>query len=185
MAYLARLVGTFGLRDALVTAPEVRTALGRGAASLTIKYLYIAYATAALCGVAAGLTVSARRRLWIGVGCITVLSQYFTTGRSNIVLVFLILVIAEAAARRREPARWAFAAAAALAAVFTLLVFSVGGAILGKTLENNDLGKIASPLTEERLLRPFALPYQYASAPIAALEGQVQAARRTEHTMGR
>lgn len=182
--FLAQLAATFGLRDALVTAPEVRTALGQGAASLTIKYLYVAYAAAALCGVAAGRTESARRRLWIGLGVITVMSQYFTTGRANIVLVALVLVVAEAVARRRDPPLTALLAAGAVAAAFALLVFSVGGAIIGKTLENNVLDEVESPLTETRTLRPFALPYQYASAPIAALERQVNAARRTEDARG-
>lgn len=182
--FLAQLVVTFGLRDALVTAPEVRMAIGQGTASLTIKYLYIAYAAAALCGVAAGRTNSVRRRFWIALGVITVVSQYFTTGRSNIVLVAFVLVVAEAVARRREPPLRALLAAGAAATAFALLVFSAGGAIIGKTLENNALGEIASPLTEKRALRPFALPYQYASAPIAALERQVNAARRTEDTRG-
>lgn len=182
--FLGQLALTFGLRDALVTAPEVRTALGQGVASMTIKYLYIAYAAAALCGVAVGRTESARRRLWIGLGVITVGSQYFTTGRANIVLAALVLVVAEAVARRRDPPLPALLAAGAAATAFALLVFSVGGAIIGKTLENNALDEIASPLTETRALRPFALPYQYASAPIAGLDRQVNAARRTEDTRG-
>lgn len=182
--YLVELTQTFGLRDTVVTAPEVRTALGQGTASLTIKYLYVAYAAAALCGIAAGGADRRRRRLWLGLGALTVLSQYFTTGRANIVLAALVLALAEAVVRRREPTMRGLLAATGVVAVFALLVFSAGGAIIGKTLENNELDTIASPLTETRALRPLALPYHYASAPIAALDRQVDAARRTSDAGG-
>jgi len=173
MLYLVELSLSHGLRDTLVTSPQVRLALADGAAAVTIKYLYVAYASAALCGLAAARAPSAHGRiLWLGLGAAVVGSQYFTTGRSNIVLALCVLAAAEALGRRRQPSMRTLVAAGAALAAFVLAVFTAGGAIIGKTLDNNPLASVSSPLTEERLLRPLALPYQYASAPIAGLEVQ-------------
>jgi hypothetical protein len=184
--YLVQLTQRFGLHDVFVTSPEVRSALSDGAAALTIKYLYVGYAACALCGIAAGSARDARRRhLWLGLGILTVLAEYFTTARSNVILTALVLVLAEAVVRRRELGARGLIVCAVAVAALALLVFSAGGAIIGKTLDNNpELGAVSSPLTEKRLLRPLALPYQYASAPIAALQVQVHAARQTEDALG-
>lgn len=173
MLYLLELSLSYGLRDTLVSSPQVRLALADGAAAVTIKYLYVAYASAALCGLAAARATSPHGRiLWLGLGAAVVGSQYFTTGRSNIVLALCVLAAAETLGRRRQPSLRTMVAGAAAMAVFVLAVFTAGGAIIGKTLDNNPLASVSSPLTEERLLRPLALPYQYASAPIAGLEVQ-------------
>jgi len=182
--FLGELTARYGLRDAIINSPRVRLDLAAGTASLTIKYLYAGYAAAALCGLAAALAGAPARRVWLGLGVLVVLSQYFTTGRSNIVLAALVFAVAEGLARRRGPSPRLLLAGATTLAVFVLMVFTIGGAIIGKTLANNPLGDVASPLTEHRLLRPFALPYQYASAPLPALERQVAAAASTEDAYG-
>ena len=182
--FLAELTARYGLRDAIVNSPRVRLDLAAGAADVTIKYLYVGYAAAALCGLAAALAVGPARRLWLGLGTLVVLSQYFNTGRSNIVLAALVFAVAEAVARGRRPFPRRLLAGAATLAVFVLAIFTIGGAIIGKTLANNQLADVASPLTEHRLLRPFALPYQYASAPLPALERQLAAAASTRDAYG-
>lgn len=183
--FLAELTVRYGAVDALVSAVEVRTALANGTAALTIKYLYAGYAAAALCGVAAALVDDARhRRVWLALGAVVVASQYFNTGRSNIVLAAIVLVAAECVARRRRPRLRTLAAGSALLVTFVLAIFTVGGAIIGKTLGNAPVGKIASPLTEHELLRPLALPYQYATAQIPALDVQADVAASTQYAFG-
>ena len=183
--YLGELSIQYGMRNALITSPEVRRGLADGAAGLTIKYLYVAYATAALCGLAAAQAADVRRhRMWLGVGLLVVTSQYFTTGRSNIVLALLVLAAAEALGRARQPPLRTLVASAVALGVVVLVVFTAGGAIIGKTLDSNPLGAVSSPLTEQRLLRPLALPYQYASAPIAGLEVQARVADSIPDALG-
>jgi hypothetical protein len=58
--------------------------------------------------------------------------------------------------------------------VLALVVFVVGGRMIGKTFENHpSFSAIPSVLTEHDPLTELALPYQYASAPIPALDVQV------------
>ena len=183
--FLAELVARFGLKDALVSSADVRVALSNGAAAVTIKYLYAGYAAAALCGVAAALVDdSRRRRWWLGLGAIAVAAQYFNTGRSNVVLAAIVLIVAESVARRRRPPARIIAAGSAALVAFLLGIFTVGGAIIGKTLDNSPLRTVASPLTEHELLRPLALPYLYATAPIPALDVQAAVAASTDHAFG-
>ena len=183
--FLGELVARFGLKDALVSSANVRVALSNGAAALTIKYLYAAYAAAALCGVAAALVDDPlRRRWWLGLGAIVVAAQYFNTGRSNIVLAAVVLIVAESVARQRRPSVRVVAAGSAALVAFLLGIFTVGGAIIGKTLDNSPLRTIASPLTEHELLQPLALPYLYATAPIPALDVQAGVAASTDHAFG-
>ena len=183
--FLAELVARFGLRDALVSSADVRVPLSNGAAALTIKYLYAGYAAAALCGVAAALVDDRRRRRWwLGLGAIVVAAQYFNTGRSNIVLAAVVLIVAESVARRRRPTVRIVAAGSAALVAFLLAIFTVGGAIIGKTLDNSPLSTIASPLTEHELLRPLTLPYLYATAPIPALDVQAEVAASTDPAFG-
>lgn len=183
--FIAELGARYGLADALVSSVDVRVALANGTATLTIKYLYAGYAAAALCGVAAALVDKPRRRrAWLALGAIVVGAQYFNTGRSNVVLAAVVLIVAECVARHRRPPVRKLAAGSAVLLVFVLGIFTVGGAIIGKTLDNSPLGQVASPLTEHELLRPFALPYQYATAPIPALDLQAEVAASTDHAFG-
>ena len=102
--FIAELGARYGLADALVSSVDVRVALANGTATLTIKYLYAGYAAAALCGVAAALVDKPRRRrAWLALGAIVVGAQYFNTGRSNVVLAAVVLIVAECVARHRRP----------------------------------------------------------------------------------
>jgi hypothetical protein len=68
-------------------------------------------------------------------------------------------------------------AGAALVGALSLTVFLAGGRLVGKTFENNpSLQAVPSTFTAHREWSQFALPYEYASAPIAALDVQVDSA---------
>lgn len=187
LVFLGHVASRFGVRAALVSNPDVRRAIGAGEFALTIKYVYLAFACAPLAGLAAATRPGGlrSRALWFagGVGGACV-AAYFSTGRANVVLVAAAGAITYAAARRETLSGRTLVAGAMAVAVFGLAVFTVGGSIIGKTLEAGPLNAVPSPLTDVRALRPLALPYQYVSAPIAAFDLQVEVADPTGTTWG-
>jgi hypothetical protein len=170
--FLAQAATQYGLRAALVSSPEVRLAIGEGAFALTIKYVYPALATVLLAGLAAGREPDVRRRRWwlLLAGAATA-SVYFSTGRATILTAVVVGAVAFAIARDQAiPLRRYLLAGGAVAAV-ALTVFLAGGALIGKTLEAQpDLQRIPSFFSKHSAWAELALPYQYASAPIAALD---------------
>ena len=88
------------------SSPVVRTAIGDGFASVTIKYIYVAIPTAALAGVVAAMAPRrAVRRKWVAAGAFCALSAYFSTGRSTVVVVAVAFVTSYALVSRVRVAR--------------------------------------------------------------------------------
>jgi len=171
LAQAGRLVGWSGV---FVTSADLRLAIGAGAMALTIKYVYAAAAAALLCALAASRAqVPLARRAWLAAAAAAALSTYFSTARSNIVLFGLASLVVYGLGSRVAVTRRKLVGATAAFAAFTIVVFLVGGAVIGKTIEDNALGRVQSPFTEHPALGTLGLPYQYASAPLAALDDQV------------
>jgi oligosaccharide repeat unit polymerase len=165
-AFLLQAARSFGLRNALVSSPQVRHAVQTGAFNITIKYVYVAVAAAALCGAAAA--IGPHRRRWaVGAGA-AVLTTYFTTGRATVVAASAVALCAYALTRRRLPSKRTFIATGAAVAVLALGVFTLGGSLIGKTFDDSELVSIDSVFSRHAGLHALALPYEYVSAPIAA-----------------
>jgi hypothetical protein len=176
LAFLADVTLRFGLRAALVSTPEVRIAIGDGGFALTIKYIYAALAAALLCGLAAALAETSRDvRRWLALGVAASLSAYFTTGRSTAVVALLMGAIGFGLLRPEIATGRRLVAAAAGVAVIAVAALFAGGAIIGKTYANSELPTIQSQFTDHEALESLALPYQYATAPIASLNELVAA----------
>jgi oligosaccharide repeat unit polymerase len=171
LAFLWQTIDRFGLREALVSSADVRAAIGTGAASVTIKYVYAAIAACALSGAAAAHAPTTRHRIgWAIASGAAVASLYFSTGRSTLVFGVIIAVIAYLLGRPRPPKRKVFLLGVAAIACIAVIVHILGGLIIGKTYANNaDLRQTPSFFSSNTEFRTFALPYQYASAPIAGL----------------
>lgn len=177
LAFLADVTRRYGVRAAIVSSPEVRQAVGAGGFSLTIKYIYAALAAALLCGLAAALADAPRDvRRWFGLGVAASLSAYFTTGRSTVVVALLLAVIGFSLLRPEIATRRTIIVAAATAGAVAVVALFAGGAIIGKTYANSELPTIQSQFTDHQALESLALPYQYATAPIASLNELVAAA---------
>jgi oligosaccharide repeat unit polymerase len=177
VAFLWQTSRDFGLRDALLSSGDVRGAIGTGAASVTIKYVYAALAATALSSLAAAQAPTRNGRIaWVLATGAAVASLYFSTGRSNVVNAVIIAAIAYLLARPRLPSREQFLVGVAAIACLAVVVHILGGLIIGKTYANNaDLRRTPSFFTSHSEFRTFALPYQYASAPVAGLAVQVDA----------
>lgn len=171
-AFLSQVALRYGVHAAIISSSTVRNAIEAGSLAITIKYVYLAIAATALCAVAASsATKSNSRRRWATAGTASVASLYFSTGRSTIVAAAIVGVVTYVLARGWRPSRVQFAAGVALIGVLALLVFSIGGALIGKTFANNaQLQAVPSVFREHRWISDLALPYQYASAPISALD---------------
>jgi oligosaccharide repeat unit polymerase len=182
VAFIAEVSQSFGLRAALVNSPEVRTAIGSGGTAWTIKYVYAAFAAAVLSSVAASIASSHRERLlWLGAAGLCALAMYFSTGRSNIVVAVVAGAIAYALARPLRPSVRRLLAGTAVIGAVALVSLVALGAVIGKTFANSELATIESVFTEHDMVQVLALPYQYASAPVAALNELVAVAT----TLGR
>lgn len=174
-AFLAQIVHEFGVRATLISSPEVRLAIGAGGTSATIKYVYFAFAAVALSTLAAAREPDRRRsRRWIGVAILAGLSMYFATGRSNIIDALLIGLLTWGVARPKSITRSRVVLTFGAAVIVGLLIFSVGGAIIGKTFSANEVSTINSVFTRHQNLSILAIPYEYASAPIAGLQREVE-----------
>jgi oligosaccharide repeat unit polymerase len=178
-AFLVDVSRRFGLRAALMPSAQVREAIAAGTLAATIKYVYVALAGAVLLAYAAGRAQGRRRRLpWIAGALLCVAVTVFSTGRATVFAAFLIACAAFTLADPGLLTRRRFTAAVAAFAALAVVVLYVGGAIIGKTYENNvDIQSVESVFTEHPSLRPLALSYQYASAPVAALDVLVGASK--------
>jgi oligosaccharide repeat unit polymerase len=177
IAFLWQTIRRFGVHDAVVSSAEVREAIGTGATPVTIKFVYAAIAASALSGVAAAQAPTTNRRIaWAMAASATVASLYFSTGRGILVYGLIIAAAAYLLARPRLPLRGRFLLGVGAIASIAVIVHVLGGLVIGKTYANNpDLRQTPSYFSSHSELRAFALPYQYASAPIAALGIQVDA----------
>lgn len=180
VAFLAQVAQGFGVRAAFVSSGLVRTAIGQGFASVTIKYLYLSIATAALAGLLAATAQRRReRRRWQVVALLAVASAYFSTGRGTILLVAIVAVVSGFCVKRLPAGKFlAVGVSAVLLATGALIA---GGAVIGKTYGNAPIRSLSSYFAEHPQLSQLALPYEYFSAPISDL--QVEVARTT--TWGR
>jgi hypothetical protein len=169
LAFLGQVATQFGLRAALVSDANVRLAIGTGATVVTIKYIYLAFATAILAPMCAARTRGRRRVAWMAVAAAAVASQYFSTGRSNVLLAGILALVAYALARPVPPRRRTVLLAGVVTVVVTLPMFLAVGALLGKSYAESELGTFQNTFTEHEWTRPLALPYQYATTPIPAL----------------
>jgi hypothetical protein len=184
-AFLAQVAAHFGARAALLASPQVRDAIGAGAFPLTIKYVYAALAATALCAIAAARGSSSRPTRWHALTTLSILSIYFSTGRSTLVVTILVALAAYLLARERPLSRMRFVSGSVGVGALTLIIFIAGGSLIGKTFSNNPgLQALPSTFTRHPRLQVLALPYQYASAPIAALDVQVDAATPLGTTHG-
>ena len=169
-AYLVQVVAQYGLRAAFVSDPRVRTSVRLGEYAVTIKFVYAALAAAMACALVAAVSFTpAARRRWLMVTVLPICSVYFSTGRSNFVTGVAMAGLVYVVARPMRPSLRQAAAAGLAAAVLFVLTLFVGGAIIGKTYEASELATIDTVFSRTPELQPLALPYQYASAPIASL----------------
>jgi oligosaccharide repeat unit polymerase len=179
IAFLWQTIQRFGLRDALVSSSDVRVAIGAGATAVTIKYVYAALAACALSGVAAALGPTRNRRIgWAIAAGAAVASLYLSTGRSTVVSGMIIATTAYLLGRPHLPRRSRFVFGVGAIACIAVVMHILGGLVIGKTYANNtDLRQTPSFFSSHAEFRIFALPYQYASAPISALTVQVSASK--------
>lgn len=173
-AFIVQLIRDFGLRAALISSGNVRLAIGAGATPVTIKYVYIAFAAVALSTVAAAREPCRRVAYrWLAAATAAGFSMYFATGRSNIILALFIGLMIWGVAHRQSTTRIRIAIVLSTVAVIGLLVFTVGGAIIGKTFSSNEASTVDSVFTRHSDLAVLAVPYEYLSAPIAGLQREV------------
>lgn len=184
--FVAQVAQIYGLRSALVSSYTVRLGLSQdNIAAVGIKYVYATLAASALCAFAAANAPRLRSRwAWGGGVILTAAAAYLSTGRSNVILPIVIAAVTYGIATGLRPSVRAIAATGLAGVVIVLGVFTVGGSIIGKTFEANPLRTVPSVLTDHRSLQIFALPYQYATGPIAALGVQVTVAKETPSTDG-
>jgi oligosaccharide repeat unit polymerase len=180
-AFLAQIVRDFGVSATLISSGEVRLAIGAGATPITIKYVYFALAAVALSTLAAVHAPNDRtRRRWLAAAATADLSMYFATGRSNMILALLIALLIWGVARPQSITRSRVLATLGAVAVVGLGIFTLGGAIIGKTFSANQVSTIDSVFTRHSSLSVLAVPYEYLSTPIAGLQRQVE----LSHTWG-
>lgn len=177
-AFVASASVTYGARDTFTASYRLRTALGSGVLSLQIKYVYAALAGVALSSIAAGLTFERwPRLLWLSSATVCAASIYFATGRSTIISALIVGLVAYLTARGRPIRVGRFIAGIGTVAVIALAIFITGGQLIGKTYANSaDLQAVPSVFTRHSTLSNLALPYKYATAPVAALEVQTRSA---------
>jgi len=174
--FLAQTASRYGLRAAIVSTQTVRDAIGLGQFAITIKYVYAALAATALCAIAAANEPKSTAFRWRLATVLAIASIYFSTGRSTLVVAMVVGVVAYVLARARPLSRARFLSGSAALGALALLIFVAGGNLIGKTYENNPgLQAVPSRFTDHRAMRVLALPYEYTSAPIAALDVQVAA----------
>jgi hypothetical protein len=176
-AFLWQTIQRFGLHDALVSSVDVRIAIGTGATPVTIKYVYAATAACALSGAAAARAPTTNKTIgWAIAAGAAVATLYFSTGRSAVVNGVIIATCAYLIGRPRLPKRSEFLVGVGAIACIAVIVHILGGLVIGKTYANNPyLRETPSFFSSHSEVRALALPYQYASAPIAALGVQVDA----------
>jgi hypothetical protein len=171
LAFLAQISARFGFEAALVSSVQVRTAVGDGSVQWTIKYVYFALAAIAVAATTAAVSPRRLRLPLAGLTALLVASLYFSTGRSTIVTGLIIGAFAFAISRKRQLSRVQLGILLAALVATATLTFYVGGRIIGKTYENNpDLIAYGGTFNRDPRLHDLALPYQYMTAPVAALD---------------
>lgn len=181
-AFLAQATQKYGLHAALVSSPQVRLAIQAGVFKVTIKYVYAAVAAALLCGACAATD---RHRLrWIVLAALAIVSTYFTTGRSSLVVGTISALCAYALVAAKLPQRRSLIVGAVAVAAVAFTIFTIGGSVIGKTFKNSELATIDSSFVQHPAFRWAALPYEYLSAPIAAFGVEVSLARHIPRTDG-
>jgi hypothetical protein len=180
--FLVDLAHDHGVRATLVSSKEVRGAIegGAGLTPFTVKYVYVAIGGSALNALAAVVGDPTQRMRYAGYAAACVATTYFSTGRATIVLAALVALVTAGLAWHRLRRRTIVAAVLAVA-LASLVVLVGGGSLIGKTFENNEISTIDSVFTRHKALESLALPYQYVSAPIAALNVEIS----TTPTWGR
>ena len=184
-AFLAQAAARYGIRAALISTVAVRDAVGAGEFAATIKYVYAALAATALCAIVAAREPAARAGRWRLATLLAIASIYFSTGRGTLVVATIVGLVAYVLARDRRLTRAQFIGGCVGVAVIALIVFVVGGRLIGKTYANNpSIQAVPSAFRDQPKLRVLALPYEYASAPIAALDVQIHASTAWGATHG-
>ena len=178
-AFLAQAAAAHGLRATLVTSAAVREGVQTGQFVFTIKFVYVALAAALASALVAALAEDrSQRRRWLALALLPVFAMYFSTGRSNLVTALVMAVLTYLVARPVEPHLRQVGLGMVAAGVVFVVTLTVGGIIIGKTFEASELARMDSPFTRHAVLEPVALPYQYATAPIAALNELIPAVGR-------
>jgi oligosaccharide repeat unit polymerase len=174
-AYLTQVVVTYGLSSISRTSVAAREGIQKGEFSITIKYIYLMFAAIALTAYNGALSPAGRsRRRWIGVCVLCVASLYVATGRATVVDGAIAGTVTYALASPHRLRKQTVILAAIGLGVLALGVFLSLGAIIGKTFDHNPgFFEVPNIFARHRYLSELALPYQYASAPIAALQVQV------------
>ncbi len=177
-AFAASASATYGARDTFTASYRFRTELGSGALSLQIKYIYAALAGVALCSVAAGLAVRRwPRLLWLTSASACGASIYLATGRATVISALIVGLVAYLGSRAQPIRTHRFFAGIVGVIAIALAIFIAGGQLIGKTYSNSaDLQALPSVFKRHSSLSTLALPYKYASAPVAALEVQTRSA---------
>jgi len=171
MLFLGQVASIYGVRAAIVSDAYVRQAISEGTTAYTIKYIYLAFAAAALAGLAAGRAKSpGERRRWIVVAVAMVAMQYFSTGRSNLLLAAVMASVAYFLADPHAISRGRVARVAAGIGLASIVVFLGMGSLLGKSFDASDVRTFDNTFVRHETLSPFALPYQYVTAPLPAFD---------------
>jgi oligosaccharide repeat unit polymerase len=178
-AFVASASASFGTRDTLTASSRLRTEISNGALSIQIKYVYVALAAVALCGVAAGLASKRLARVtWLSAAAICAASIYLATGRATVISALIVGLVAYLSSRGRPIRVGRLVLGICTVVAVAVGIFIVGGELIGKTYANSaDLQSVPSVFTRHSSLSNFALPYQYASAPIAALDVQTRSVK--------
>jgi len=184
-AFVAQAATRYGIRAALISTVAVRDAVGAGEFAATIKYVYAALAATALCAIVAAEEPGGSAVRWRFATLLAIASIYFSTGRGTLVVAMIVALVAYVLARARRLSRAQFIGGCVGVAVLALLIFVVGGRLIGKTYANNpSIQAVPSAFRDHPGLRVLALPYEYASAPIPALDVQVHASTAWGRTHG-
>ena len=175
--FLTQAVTTVGFHSTFISPSNLRAAIQHGDFVISIKYVYCALATCGCAALTAAQASSGRLRAqWLLVTAFAIGSLYLATGRSTVVSGVIVAATAYSLGRAPLSRRRLLISAGALAAV-VIIVFLAGGVLIGKTYAHNpQVQSTPSTFTRHRWLDSMALPYEYASAPIAALEVQNEAA---------
>jgi oligosaccharide repeat unit polymerase len=174
-AYLTQVVVTYGLSSISRTSVAARQGIEKGDFSITIKYVYLMFAAITLTAYNGAVSAAGMpRRRWIGICVLCVASLYFATGRATVVDGAIAGSVTYALASPHRLRKRTLILAAVGLGVLALAVFLSLGAIIGKTFAHDpSFLQVPNTFARHRYLSDLALPYQYASAPIAALQVQV------------
>jgi hypothetical protein len=175
IAFLGEVATNVGVHDALTGSVRVREAIGTGEFSATIKYTYPAIAAAMLAALAAGRSADRLRFWWWIASLAAIGSLYFSTGRSTILLAAIGAIVTYVLASGTRISKPALLGGTYCAIALALAGHVAIGSLQDRPTVESSATEVPSPLrgTDAQVL---ILPYEYASAPIAALNERVAAA---------